>query len=53
MTFLTPLMATQRVNMETITACLTECGIAALPLLGARQDLVPVVWTKILGRLQG
>lgn len=52
MTFLTPLMAQQRVTMETITGCLTECGIAALPLLGARQDLVPVVWTKILGRLQ-
>lgn len=52
MTYLTPLMAQQRVTMETITGCLTECGIAALPLLGARQDLVPVVWTKILGRLQ-
>jgi len=52
MTVLTPLMAQGRVTMDTINACLAECQIAALPLLGARQEFVPIVWTKILGRLQ-
>jgi hypothetical protein len=53
MTFLTPLMAQQRVSSQMIAECLNECGIAVLPLLAAKQEFVPVVWTKILGRLQG
>jgi hypothetical protein len=52
MTALTPLMASGRVTMEVIEGALKECGVPALPLLGARQDLVPVVWVKIVGRLQ-